>query len=442
MENSYKNSKFNKIENKQEIVDDYKKSKSLGRTSSRFGISPGLLKKILKEYNVDINWSTNFISLNEEELTKYYSEVRDLALVAQKFQVSITKVRTVLLSHNIEIKKITIAEDSNKIKLVCDSYKKHGTIKEVVADLKIHKNAVSQILKNEGLLSKDNLKRVAVGDRFNKLLLIEKIEPFIHPKTNIPDPQFICKCDCGNTVIVKSSTLRRSQKKSCGCLMKARSENAEIKRKEQEIKRQERLRKKEERLEKQRLKREKNPINKFVLNIGDRIGRLVILGIDGVTDRTNIMSTDRLITQCDCGKIKSIAKESLRKTRSCGCIAREGIRAASTTHNLASKNNPHMKKWYDRWRSMIKRCYNPKCIRYPDYGGRGIKVCDRWLEPNGVGCLNYYNDIHQILGPQPSDKHSLDRIDNDSMYQIENMRWATISEQNKNKRYPKKSNNK
>jgi hypothetical protein len=92
------------------------------------------------------------------------------------------------------------------------------------------------------------------------------------------------------------------------------------------------------------------------------------------------------------------------------------------------------RKWYDKWRSMVRRCYNVNFNRDNDYGGRGIKVCDRWLEPNGVGCENYYNDIHDILGPKPGDNYSLDRIDNDGMYEISNMRWATISEQNKNQR--------
>ena len=87
---------------------------------------------------------------------------------------------------------------------------------------------------------------------------------------------------------------------------------------------------------------------------------------------------------------------------------------------------------------MIKRCYNPKIKSYSNYGGRGITVCDRWREPDGVGCENYYNDIHNILGPQPSPEHSIDRINNDGPYEITNLRWATNSEQNKNKRYPRK----
>jgi hypothetical protein len=83
---------------------------------------------------------------------------------------------------------------------------------------------------------------------------------------------------------------------------------------------------------------------------------------------------------------------------------------------------------------MISRCHNSKTKNYHNYGGRGITVCDRWREPNGVGCKNYIEDIHTILGPQPSPEHSLDRMDNDGIYIIENMRWATNSEQVRNQR--------
>jgi hypothetical protein len=88
---------------------------------------------------------------------------------------------------------------------------------------------------------------------------------------------------------------------------------------------------------------------------------------------------------------------------------------------------------------MISRCYNPKNRGYVNYGGRGITVCEKWRLPDGEGCKNYIEDIHNILGPQPSPGHSLDRIDNDGPYVITNLRWATRSVQNKNKRHPKRT---
>ena len=86
---------------------------------------------------------------------------------------------------------------------------------------------------------------------------------------------------------------------------------------------------------------------------------------------------------------------------------------------------------------MKVRCSRPDHPSYPDYGGRGIAVCDRWL---GVGGFqNYVNDI-LALGAQPTPKHSLDRIDNDGKYAPDNIKWSSPREQLLNRRYLKPSN--
>jgi hypothetical protein len=79
---------------------------------------------------------------------------------------------------------------------------------------------------------------------------------------------------------------------------------------------------------------------------------------------------------------------------------------------------------YQIWSAMIQRCLNPNNKRYKDYGGRGIKVCDRWLEFE-----NFYEDI----GPRPTPEHVIDRINNDGPYEKSNCRWATPSESARNK---------
>lgn len=87
--------------------------------------------------------------------------------------------------------------------------------------------------------------------------------------------------------------------------------------------------------------------------------------------------------------------------KSCGCLVNENRTKASTTHGHTKSSNPERRKWYDRWRSMVRRCYNVNFNRYMDYGGRGIRVCDRWLEPNGTGCENYYNEFIPYWDPNP-----------------------------------------
>ena len=108
---------------------------------------------------------------------------------------------------------------------------------------------------------------------------------------------------------------------------------------------------------------------------------------------------------------------SLRRgiSQSCGCLV-------GTFHGLSK--HPAAYGWY----SMTARCTNPAATGYANYGGRGIKVCDRWSGPDGLA--NFIAD----MWPKPSDEHTLDRIDNDGDYEPGNVRWATGSEQMRNRR--------
>lgn len=88
------------------------------------------------------------------------------------------------------------------------------------------------------------------------------------------------------------------------------------------------------------------------------------------------------------------------------------------------KNNP---REYRSWKNMVARCTDSRHVNYPHYGGRGIKICDRWLGKDGL--KNFIND----MGTRP-DNMSLDRIDVDGDYTPENCRWAAQCVQNHNKR--------
>lgn len=84
------------------------------------------------------------------------------------------------------------------------------------------------------------------------------------------------------------------------------------------------------------------------------------------------------------------------------------------------------KEWY-AWNHILRRCTNPNYQYYDRYGGRGIKVCDRWLGENGF--VNFFED----MGEAPSSKHSVDRKESDKDYTPENCRWATDLEQQNNR---------
>jgi hypothetical protein len=131
------------------------------------------------------------------------------------------------------------------------------------------------------------------------------------------------------------------------------------------------------------------------------------------------------VCQCECGNTLVVETSSLvsQNTKSCGCLRRDVTIARATKHRKR-----HLPE-YRTWQNMIQRCTNQNRNGYADYGGRGIRVCGRWLDPEN-GFLNFLED----MGLRPTEKHSIDRIDVDGNYEPSNCRWTTDWEQSRNTR--------
>lgn len=127
--------------------------------------------------------------------------------------------------------------------------------------------------------------------------------------------------------------------------------------------------------------------------------------------------------KCDCGTIDSYQGKLLRcgHTKSCGCLKVDVIRNNSITHGMSS-NSPE----YISWREMKNRCHNQGSTSYENYGGRGIFVCDEWL--------NDFITFFNYVGKRPTKFHSIERVNNNIGYMPGNVKWATKKEQGRNKR--------
>lgn len=141
---------------------------------------------------------------------------------------------------------------------------------------------------------------------------------------------------------------------------------------------------------------------------GRQCGRLTVIER---SQRANATGAIFWRCRCECGNEIEASGVLLRngQTRSCGCL--------HITHGMT------LSPEYRVWRSMHQRCTNPKHVRYERYGGRGISVCERW---------NSFENFFADMGARPAGL-TLERIDNHKGYGPGNCKWATWSEQNRNR---------
>lgn len=158
-----------------------------------------------------------------------------------------------------------------------------------------------------------------------------------------------------------------------------------------------------------------------------KFGRLTV-----IKRLPNIGQYIQWLCLCDCGTTKIIRGSNLTSghTKSCGCLqweTRIKIGTLNYKHGHANKNSrTHM-----IWQSMIQRCNNKNNKKYKNYGGRGITVCDRWLDKKN-GFINFYKDVGEI-----PEGLTLDRSDNNKLingYSPGNCKLSTTKEQNRNTR--------
>jgi hypothetical protein len=155
---------------------------------------------------------------------------------------------------------------------------------------------------------------------------------------------------------------------------------------------------------------------------GEKIGRLTV--IQRVPDERGRILWE---CKCDCGNTSYVTSDNLstRHTKSCGCLLRERSLEANVTHGGTHS------RLYRLWAGMKRRCYNTNDISYPNYGGRGITVCEEWHDFSNFRKWANESGYDESA---PRELFSLDRIDVNENYCSDNCRWVTIDDQKRNKR--------
>ena len=221
------------------------------------------------------------------------------------------------------------------------------------------------------------------GNTYGRLTVLEKTDK----RDSGGSVCWRCECMCGVFCVVDGSSLKTGNTTSCGCY---------------------------------RLESLIESCRRRVVDLTGRVfTRMTVLSM---CDERRVGNKKRVqyVCQCECGTVKKCVGEDLvaGHTKSCGCLSREVTGDNFRTHGMRRTTE------YKIWSNMKGRCQNPNDDAYDRYGGRGITCCERWEK---------FENFFEDMGNRPKGT-SLDRIENSKGYSKDNCRWATSTEQGRNKR--------